>query len=81
MSDMGTEPPDGTLRPIKSSFPNSNDESMADYKRMKPFELCSALKSQLQQQLPDFNHSNATEKPLRATINAENKKKTKKESH
>ncbi|GFU11590.1 uncharacterized protein TNCV_4492231 [Trichonephila clavipes] len=55
MSDMETEPPDGTLSSIKSSFPNSNDESMADYKRMKPFELCSALKSQLQQQLTDFN--------------------------
>ncbi|GFY28040.1 hypothetical protein TNCV_4563921 [Trichonephila clavipes] len=55
MSDMETEPPDGTLRPIKTSFPKSNDESMADYKRMKPFELCNALESQLLQQLPDFN--------------------------
>ncbi|GFT24648.1 hypothetical protein TNCV_2856011 [Trichonephila clavipes] len=39
----------------KDLFPKSNDESMADYKRMKPFELCNALESQLHQQLPDFN--------------------------
>ncbi|GFV25816.1 nucleic-acid-binding protein from transposon X-element [Trichonephila clavipes] len=38
MSDMETEPPDSALRPFKSYFPEINDESMAEYERLKSIE-------------------------------------------
>ncbi|GFV05406.1 hypothetical protein TNCV_226171 [Trichonephila clavipes] len=55
MSDMETEPPDGTSRPVKTSFPESNDESMTDYERLKPVKIApTAIELRLQQQLADF---------------------------
>ncbi|GFU48532.1 hypothetical protein TNCV_1398231 [Trichonephila clavipes] len=55
ISNMETEPPDGTLRPVKSSLPKLNDESMTDYERLKPVKIApSAIEVRLQQQLADF---------------------------
>ncbi|GFW49920.1 hypothetical protein TNCV_2315021 [Trichonephila clavipes] len=55
MSDMETEPPDGTLRPKKTSLPKSNDEHMIDYGRMSPLEICNAMVLQMSQRSPDHN--------------------------
>ncbi|GFW62691.1 hypothetical protein TNCV_2624541 [Trichonephila clavipes] len=52
---METEPPDGTLRPKKTSLPKSNDGPMPDYERINPFEICNTIVSQLRQQSPDLN--------------------------
>ncbi|GFW99358.1 uncharacterized protein TNCV_3981821 [Trichonephila clavipes] len=74
MSDMETEPPDGTLRPQKTSLPKSNDEPMPDYRRMNPFELCSTIESQLRQQSPDLN-----QKRDRKTFQGNGKRRKQKE--
>ncbi|GFV75997.1 nucleic-acid-binding protein from transposon X-element [Trichonephila clavipes] len=55
MSDMETEPPDGTPRPKKTSLPKSNDEPMPEYGRMNPFEPCNSIESRLRQQSPELN--------------------------
>ncbi|GFV04010.1 hypothetical protein TNCV_916351 [Trichonephila clavipes] len=55
MSDMETEPPDGTLRPKKISLPKSNDNLMIDYSGMSPLQLCDAMELQMSQRSPDRN--------------------------
>ncbi|GFV25553.1 hypothetical protein TNCV_778241 [Trichonephila clavipes] len=55
MSDMETEPPDGTLRPKKTSLPKPNDEPMPEYGRMIPLELSKSVLSQMRQHSSEIN--------------------------